>query len=106
MTSHPSCTAARAARCAVTGSADDLAWVSPRTGRAVSAAAGAAYANRLLRLPGFLLSAQRPPERGDIAAGLALTGHFLETVVFAALQRPPPPARLWLLDRLRDSDRL
>ncbi|MEO7026696.1 MAG: DNA repair protein RecO, partial [Caulobacteraceae bacterium] len=39
-------------------------------------------------------------------AGLALTGHFLETFVFAALQRPPPPARLWLIDRLHDAGRL
>ena len=45
-------------RCAVTGSADDLIWVSPRTGRAVSASAGEPYRDRLLVLPPFLLSAQ------------------------------------------------
>jgi DNA repair protein RecO (recombination protein O) len=44
-------------RCAVTGGADDLTFVSPRTGRAVSAAAGEAYKDRLLCLPPFLLSA-------------------------------------------------
>jgi DNA repair protein RecO (recombination protein O) len=93
-------------RCAVTGNADDLAWVSPRTGRAVSAAAGEPYKERLLRLPPFLLSAQGGLNPGDIGDGLLLTGHFLETYVFAALNRPLPPARVWLIERLRDSRRL
>ncbi|MGI9168551.1 MAG: DNA repair protein RecO [Caulobacteraceae bacterium] len=93
-------------RCAVTGSGDDLIYVSPRTGRAVGAAAGEAYRDRLLALPAFLLSAQGRLKPGDVAAGLALTGHFLESCVFAALNRPLPPARLWLLDRLREAGRL
>lgn len=93
-------------RCAVTGSPDDLVYVSPRTGRAVSAAAGAPYADRLLRLPAFLISSCSSIGSGDIGQGLALTGHFLESSVFAALQRPLPPARLWLLDRLGEADRL
>ena len=90
-------------RCAVTGVADDLTFVSPRTGRAVSAPAAEAYKDRLLRLPPFLLSAQGRLGPGDIGAGLALTGHFLESCVFAALNRPLPPARLWLMDRLADA---
>ncbi|HEY2179362.1 MAG TPA: DNA repair protein RecO [Caulobacteraceae bacterium] len=93
-------------RCAVSGTADDLVWVSPRTGRAVSAAAGEPYRDRLLALPAFLLSAQGRLAPGDIAAGLALTGHFLEDSVFAALNRPMPPARERLVDRLRERDRL
>ncbi|HEY1427853.1 MAG TPA: DNA repair protein RecO [Caulobacteraceae bacterium] len=93
-------------RCAVTGSADDLTWVSPRTGRAVSAAAGAPYKDRLLALPPFLLSAQGGLRDGDIAAGLAITGHFLDRFVFAPLNRPLPPARLWLSDRLTEAGRL
>jgi DNA repair protein RecO (recombination protein O) len=92
-------------RCAVTGEVDDLVWVSPRTGRAVSAAAGEPYRDRLLALPPFLLSAQGRLRSGDIAAGLALSGHFLETCVFAPLNRPLPPARERLLDRLREWDR-
>jgi DNA repair protein RecO (recombination protein O) len=93
-------------RCAVTGSTDDLVFVSPRTGRAVSRQAGEAYANRLLALPPFLLSAQQGLKAGDIGDGLKLTGHFLETFVFAALNRPLPPARVWLMDRLREAGRL
>ncbi len=93
-------------RCAVTGSLDDLAYVSPRTGRAVSRDAGAPYAERLLRLPPFLLSSQGGLDEGDIGAGLDLTGHFLETFVFAVMNRPLPPARVWLIERLTDAGRL
>lgn len=93
-------------RCAATGAVDDLIYVSPRTGRAVSRAAGEPYADRLLRLPAFLLSAQGGLDAGDIRAGLDLTGHFLEIFVFAVANRPLPPARLWLVDRLREAGRL
>jgi DNA repair protein RecO (recombination protein O) len=93
-------------RCAVTGRADDLVWVSPRTGRAVSAEAGEPYRERLLALPRFLLSAQGGLAEGDIAAGLALTGHFLESCVFQPLNRPPPVARMRLIERLREQGAL
>jgi DNA repair protein RecO (recombination protein O) len=92
--------------CAVTGATDDLAWVSPRTGRAVSAAAGEPYKDRLLALPMFLLSAQGGIVPGDIEAGLTLTGHFLQACVFNALDRPLPPARERMIDRLRERGRL
>lgn len=92
--------------CAVTGSTDELAYVSPRTGRAVGRQAGEPYKDRLLTLPPFLLSAQSRLATGDVAAGLALTGHFLEAFIFNPLNRPLPPARLWLLDRLREAGRL
>ena len=93
------------ARCAVTGSADDLAWVSPRTGRAVSRDAGAPYADRLLRLPPFMLGSQGGLAAGDVAAGLELTGRFLERDVFGPLNRPLPPARAWLVERLEKAGR-
>ena len=93
-------------KCAVTGSADDLIYVSPRTGRAVSAEAGEAYKDRLLALPRFLLSAQGGLGPGDIGAGLAITGHFLERFVFAVFNLPLPPARHWLVDRLTEANRL
>ena len=93
-------------RCAATGSTDDLIYVSPRTGRAVSAKAGEPYKDQLLRLPTFLLGAQAGLSGGDVDAGLILTGHFLEQFVFAPLNRPLPPARVWLIDRLRESGQL
>ncbi len=92
-------------RCAVTGSADDLAWVSPRTGRAVGRDAGAPYADRLLHLPPFMLGSQGGLVAGDVAAGLELTGRFLERDVFGPLNRPLPPARAWLVAALDKAGR-
>ncbi len=93
-------------KCAATGVVDDLIYVSPRTGRAVSATAGEEYKDKLLALPPFMLGAQAGLRPGEIGQGLDLTGHFLETFVFAALNKPLPPARVWLIDRLRDAQRL
>lgn len=93
-------------RCAVTGSTDDLIWVSPKSGRAVSREAGEPYRDRLLALPRFLLSSQAGLSEGDVGSGLALTGHFLEALVFNPLNKPLPPARVWLADRLREAGRL
>jgi len=93
-------------KCAATGSTDDLIYVSPKTGRAVSRAAGEPHKDRLLALPPFLLSAQGGLDAGDVAAGLAITGHFLEANIFNPLNRPLPPARLWLVDRLAEAGRL
>jgi DNA repair protein RecO (recombination protein O) len=92
-------------RCAATGSTEDLIYVSPRTGRAVSAGAGEAYKDRLLALPPFLLSSQGGLAEGDVKAGLDITGHFLEQYVFGPLNRPLPPARVWLMDRLGEAGR-
>ena len=91
--------------CAVTGTVDDLVWVSPRTGRAVSLEAGRPYADKLLKLPPFLLGAQAGLAEGDVGSGLDLTGHFLEQFVFHPQNRPLPPARVWMIDKLREAGR-
>ena len=93
-------------KCASTGSTDELIYVSPRTGRAVSRAAGEPYKDRLLALPGFLLAAQTRLTAGDVKAGLTLTAHFLEAFIFNPLNKPLPPARIWLVDRLAEAGRL
>jgi DNA repair protein RecO (recombination protein O) len=64
------------ARCAATGAESDLAYVSPKSGRAVSRDAGAPWQDRLLRLPAFL-SDTITPSHDEIAEGFALTGYFL-----------------------------
>ena len=85
--------------CAVTGEVAGLAWVSPRTGRAVSDDAAGKWRARLLRLPGFLAGANSAgPE--DWRDGLKLTGHFLERDAFGHHHRPVPPARHMLYDRV------
>lgn len=89
-------------RCAATGTMDDLIYVSPRTGRAVSREAGAPYADKMLALPPFMLGAQAGLGAGDILAGFALTGHFLEQFVFHPQNRPLPPARERMISRLSE----
>jgi DNA repair protein RecO (recombination protein O) len=93
-------------RCAATGQTDDLVYVSPKTGRAVSRAAGEPYAPRMLTLPPFMLGGQAGLREGDVGSGFTLTGHFLEQFVFGPLNRPLPAARVWLLDKLAQAGRL
>lgn len=66
------------AQCASTGATTDLVYVSPKSGRAVSRAAGEPWADRMLRLPEFLRGEHAAPESRDLADGFALTGFFLE----------------------------
>jgi DNA repair protein RecO (recombination protein O) len=87
--------------CAVSGGHDDLIYVSPKSGRAVSRAAGAPYHDRLLALPPFLLSSQGGLGEGDIARGLELTGFFLERHVFHPHNQPLPEIRRRLAEALR-----
>lgn len=82
--------------CAATGANEDLTHVSPKSGRAVSAAAAAPYRDRLLKLPPFLLGAQNAVSPGDVQAGLALTEHFLAHRVFYPHGQDVPGARLQL----------
>lgn len=87
-------------RCAVSGSNDDLVAVSPKTGRAVSAAGAEPYAGKLLRLPPFVRDGG-PADWADIAQGLDLTGHFLMRDVLTDRARPIAEARSRLVERLR-----
>ncbi|HKQ46409.1 MAG TPA: DNA repair protein RecO [Rhizomicrobium sp.] len=83
--------------CAATGVKDDLGYVSPKTGRAVSRDGAGIYARRLFQLPQFLLEARNAePTAQDIADGLALTGYFLLERVLRPHGKEMPPARLRL----------
>ena len=87
-------------KCAVSGSNDDLVAVSPKSGRAVSAAEAEAYAGKLLPLPAFV-RAGGPSTWQEIAEGLDLSGHFLARDVLTDRSRPIFEARARLVDRLR-----
>jgi DNA repair protein RecO (recombination protein O) len=91
--------------CAATGATTGLTHVSPRTGRAVSAAAAAPYIGRLLGLPSFLVPGrgERRDSLAEVIDGLALTGHFLEHRLFAQLHAPVPAARARLVELVRRS---
>ena len=79
--------------CAATGATQDLIYVSPRSGRAVSRAGGEAYQDRLLRLPGFLRIEAAPAPAAELADAFALTGFFLDRYAFAPRGIAMPDAR-------------
>jgi DNA repair protein RecO (recombination protein O) len=87
-------------RCAVTGRNDNLVAVSPKSGRAVSAAESEPYAGKLLPLPNFVREGGSASWK-EIAQGLDLTGHFLLRDVLTDRSRPASEARERLVDRLR-----
>ena len=82
--------------CAATGATEGLAWVSPKTGRAVSAEGAAGYEDRLLPLPPALTGGE-----AGAAEALRTTGHFLERHLAPSLgERPLPEARARLVSLL------
>jgi DNA repair protein RecO (recombination protein O) len=86
-------------RCAVTGANDDLVAVSPKSGRAVSAAEAEPYAGQLLARPAVVRAGGQASWR-EIGQGLDLSGHFLERDLLTDRSRPILEARRRLVDRL------
>ncbi len=85
--------------CAATGVTDDLIYVSPKSGRAVSRGAGLPYHDKLLTLPPFLLGGGNVTGN-DVRAGLSLSEFFLERYVLFPHNKKIPQARRMLLDFL------
>jgi len=83
------------------GGNDRLAFVSPRTGKAVTLSEAGEWVGRLLPLPEFLI-AETEPAPEDCVAALRLTGHFLARDVFGSRHRPLPPARAQLYETLSE----
>lgn len=88
--------------CAATGVNEDLAFVSPRSGRAVSRAAAQPYLRRMLALPLFLLGPKTGASMQEILDGFALTGFFIGRHVMQPHGRKMPPARERFCDRLKN----
>ncbi|MDJ1008895.1 MAG: DNA repair protein RecO [Paracoccaceae bacterium] len=87
-------------RCAATGATEGLAYVSPKTGRAVSEAGAGAWKDRLLPLSPDLLG-QGTGEPASVVRGLKVTGHFVSEHLAPALgERPVPAARARFVDTL------
>lgn len=87
--------------CAATGSNKLLVYVSPKSGQAVSQAAGAPYHDRMLALPEFMRAAEHVPTTlMEVGQGVALTGHFIETRLLPALHRKLPASRAYFVGLL------
>jgi DNA repair protein RecO (recombination protein O) len=82
--------------CAGTGETEDLVYVSPKSGRAVSREAGEPWKEQLLALPAFLIS-EADHTAADVVAGFALTGFFLARHVFEPRGIAVPEARAALI---------
>jgi DNA repair protein RecO (recombination protein O) len=90
------------ARCAVTGTMDDLVYVSPKSGRAVSRSAGEVYRERLFLIPDFLKGSQMGTATAEaIVEGLRLTGHFLDRHIFEPRGVQMPDSRQWIMSHLK-----
>lgn len=86
-------------QCAATGCNDDLIYVSPKTGRAVSASAGEPYKDVLLPLPGFLIGGRASEVlAGDVQRGFDLLGFFLEKHILAPKGERLPDVRGRMID--------
>ena len=86
-------------KCAATGAATHLIYVSPKSGRAVCAEAGEPYKDRMLKLPAFMRG-EPGLEPGDVEAGLKLTAHFIERRILWPADRRLPDARARMIERL------
>lgn len=87
--------------CAATGTSDDLIYVSPKSGRAVSRAGGAPWADKLLALPDFVASTKvRASCCDDITTAFRMTGYFLTRHVWEPRAQTPPDARAGFLSAL------
>ncbi len=87
-------------KCAVTGAKEGLAFVSPRTGRAVVREVGEKYKDKLFALPKFFVGENDNPTLSDIFSGLKITEHFLKTFFYGINNRELPLSRDYLMTEL------
>ncbi len=85
-------------KCAVTGTKENLQFISPKTGRAVSTAIGISYADKLLSFPQILYDVynnniQENYPYSEFQSGLKITGYFLNKYLFLQLNIKVPEAR-------------
>ena len=92
-------------KCAATGSTEQLVYVSPKTGRAVSAGAGKPYKDKLFVLPPFLAGRGNSiPTRSQIILGYQLTGYFLMRHIYEPRGLEMPDSRQWIIDNLKQQE--
>lgn len=89
-------------KCAVTGAKDGLAYVSPKTGCAVTKEVGWAYKEKLFPLPKFLISENATSNKYDIFCALNITGHFLKAYFYGINESSLPLSRSYLTEIIAD----
>jgi DNA repair protein RecO (recombination protein O) len=92
-------------KCAVTGTNENLYYISPRTGHAVTKAIGEKYKNRLFRLPKFMILNEKNPTHEDILCALKITEHFLKAYFCDISRNKLPLSRNYLITELGEKSR-
>ena len=87
-------------KCAVTNSVDNLKYISPKTGNAVTAEVGEKYKDKLFKLPNFLINNNIEICKQDIISALNLIGYFIEKFIFIPNYIKYPEARLLLIQHI------
>lgn len=90
-------------KCAATGSREDLVYVSPRSGKAVSAGAGEAFRDRLFALPAFLREGGAAAPGADVIEGLRLAAYFLDRHLFEPRGVKFPEQQDWIIRALAET---
>ena len=86
--------------CVVTGKKENLVWISPKSGKAVSYDIGVEYSNKLLDLPSFLIEKKYSNNMSEIYKGLILTGYFLKKFLYSELGKDLPLNRSRLVEKI------
>jgi DNA repair protein RecO (recombination protein O) len=89
-------------KCVLTGATSGLAYISPKTGCAVTAEAGKKYLDKLFKLPAFLVSRDHSPQNVDIFCALEITGHFLRRYFCGINKRALPFSRDCLIESIKN----
>ncbi|MDR3179732.1 MAG: DNA repair protein RecO [Holosporaceae bacterium] len=89
-------------KCVITGATSGLAYISPKTGCAVTAEVGENYRNKLFKLPTFLVSRDHSPQNIDIFCALEITGHFLRRYFYGINNRALPFSRDCLVESIKN----
>jgi DNA repair protein RecO (recombination protein O) len=89
-------------KCVVSSETDNLIYVSPKSGKAVSKEIGNPYKDKLLKLPSFLID-NKKPSKIDVINGFLLTGFFLNKDVYEPLGLKMPNSRDRIVAMVRDS---
>ncbi|WP_062115951.1 DNA repair protein RecO [Aureimonas sp. AU40] len=92
--------------CAASGRRDELVYVSPKSGRAVSREAGEPWKDRLLPLPAFLAGEAEAPDRTGLAQGFRMTRFFLARHVWEPRALEEPTSRTGALGAIERGSEL
>lgn len=87
--------------CAATGTIENLAFVSPKSGRAVCLKAGLPYEDKLFKYPHFALNKNILPTKEEVMDLLKMNEFFLKKNFFEAHDLQFPLSRASLIENLR-----